>query len=1756
MIKFKYIFITLIFNSIFSQGVLEYGPAEQWEAVTSTSQGFILIDEITVDGEAVAGGEMDGSNSTCPEQNCDILVAVFNNVPVGWNYCTYSNGDITITVNLNDGISQGVEGYPQYAVGVLEPVVSFHFYDASEQKVFYNVYSSEVQPMNFIENGSINIIDDGVFQSGVTVMGNWQPHDLGDAVCPLAYADNFTALGGSGNEAACDIPYFTCGNDLACNYYDTLNTCENGEGDCSSDEGCILAEENFDCNGNCLEEDDCTGECGGTAVFDDCGICNGGNVDMDCAGECGGTAVFDDCGICNGGNVDMDCAGVCFGDAMFDNCGTCDNDTSNDCIEDCNGEFGGDALLDMCGICDNNLTNDCVQDCNGDWGGDALLDICGTCDNNPINDCIQDCNGDWGGDAIIDDCGFCALGLTGLGANIADSEGFVTGPNADCLGVCFGNVDFIGSTGNLDENGYDCNNDCAGLATIDDCGICAGGNTGNVACSCPDWQRDCLGNCPGSIYLANDIIYQYNSDSELLDSGLISESVDGNVYISASTLESMFGDQWNADNVEVLLGSTGFCYLNDELTGETCAIEGETDTCGEGSCFLLNIELGFDCNGNCAGNHLIDCSGECLLSGTNQLTSECSDTYMDEYGIVETDCDSISNESEGDMLYCCAQEYIDCNDSCYGNYVTDIDEQCCEPELIGCDGNCGDAANPPATADACGECDGENVINEFGFVTGPDAGCDGICNSGLELDACGICNGANIFLNENDNFITGPNADCLGVCDGNAMIDCAGVCNGDAAVNTYYLDNDQDGLGSIDSMNFCSVDVPENWVINSDDLDDNCFSNIHDCAGICDGTAVLDCLDNCSDSEDYIGNFNNLDAMGFDCNSVCEGDAEVDLCGVCAGGDTSIDYCSCEDWEKDCSGNCPGFTFLGNILELQYNSSEEYIGEYMVTDENGNNGLNESYFINMYGQSWLDTINISDIILGYDCAGNCQGEEYIDCQGVCSSESDFLGNTEFLDENGYDCQGECGGGAYEDICEICYENGFDEDLVNIGMCYLNGVSTDEYCMIGELGDDTCLEGFCFIQGNNADQCGECFGNNQCVYNISTTTEDQYPDISVAWNLIESEEVVTYFIYRNNQLIFETHNNSFNDNALEFGTQYCYKIAAEIGDDYIEYINDYEDCITTTTMTPNYIFSFPEVINTPPNYPLNIPINLEGLQSLPISEMTVVIHYDPLVFTPIAIEGLNSFSIENYNIEINSMGGGQINFYVSLPENNNAGLEVDNEQIFIISGFSGDGSIDSGIISAEILYPSPVLQNLYYDGTIEISDFYVSIIGSIDYYSNGQKTSNVDLSLAGYTSLNQYFADNTTTNYSGEFSFYGILPGAYNVTATKNNVLDIGGELSSTDASQIARNSVGLIEFTNYQRLAADVTMNGSVSGLDASKVARFRIGQIDALNEQNIHWIFYPEVLDVEDLIVSAINDGNSLISADCVYNPNVIGNTCSGGVYRNMPCSEAMVNSSECPMYLSIRLGDVTGNWNPSPLISMVESRMNPVEFFIEDEYFSLPIKLVENVEVQGVDIVIEFNNDFFQLENIIFLENELYSLGYNLVYNQNEGEILISSFATMELAFIEEFVNIQFSKINSDFETSDIKINQFYINESNTESGFEIIDEYGNINITDHVIINSTELSSSELNFPKTFNLYQNYPNPFNPDTEIHFDLPIVTNVSIGIYDIMGNKIIELINEKNYSAGKYNIKWNASKSPGGIYFCRMKAGKYIKTHKMILLK
>jgi len=88
-----------------------------------------------------------------------------------------------------------------------------------------------------------------------------------------------------------------------------------------------------------------------------------------------------------------------------------------------------------------------------------------------------------------------------------------------------------------------------------------------------------------------------------------------------------------------------------------------------------------------------------------------------------------------------------------------------------------------------------------------------------------------------------------------------------------------------------------------------------------------------------------------------------------------------------------------------------------------------------------------------------------------------------------------------------------------------------------------------------------------------------------------------------------------------------------------------------------------------------------------------------------------------------------------------------------------------------------------------------------------------------------------------------------------------------------------------------------------------------------------------------------------------------------------------------------------------------------------------------------------------------------------------------------------------------------------------------------------------------PKDFVLHPAYPNPFNPLTTISFDLPFQSHINMNIYNILGERVVVLM-DGILTSGNHQIQWNASDFPSGIYFCRMQAGGFQQVQKLLLLK
>jgi hypothetical protein len=110
----------------------------------------------------------------------------------------------------------------------------------------------------------------------------------------------------------------------------------------------------------------------------------------------------------------------------------------------------------------------------------------------------------------------------------------------------------------------------------------------------------------------------------------------------------------------------------------------------------------------------------------------------------------------------------------------------------------------------------------------------------------------------------------------------------------------------------------------------------------------------------------------------------------------------------------------------------------------------------------------------------------------------------------------------------------------------------------------------------------------------------------------------------------------------------------------------------------------------------------------------------------------------------------------------------------------------------------------------------------------------------------------------------------------------------------------------------------------------------------------------------------------------------------------------------------------------------------------------------------------------------------------------------------------------------------------------------------ILDGVVYGDTTVVSvedEEVPVVSKFKLEQNFPNPFNPTTTIKYQIPELSFVTLKVYDVLGSELEILVSE-NKPVGSYEIEFNATGLPSGIYFYRLQAGSFVETKKMILLK
>ena len=100
---------------------------------------------------------------------------------------------------------------------------------------------------------------------------------------------------------------------------------------------------------------------------------------------------------------------------------------------------------------------------------------------------------------------------------------------------------------------------------------------------------------------------------------------------------------------------------------------------------------------------------------------------------------------------------------------------------------------------------------------------------------------------------------------------------------------------------------------------------------------------------------------------------------------------------------------------------------------------------------------------------------------------------------------------------------------------------------------------------------------------------------------------------------------------------------------------------------------------------------------------------------------------------------------------------------------------------------------------------------------------------------------------------------------------------------------------------------------------------------------------------------------------------------------------------------------------------------------------------------------------------------------------------------------------------------------------------------------VTTSTDPMPSET--PRSTSLYQNYPNPFNPGSDIRYQISEFSIVHLAVYDLLGREVAVLVNEQK-PPGTYQVRFDGSSLPSGVYFYHMRAGQFTDTKRLLLLK
>jgi len=409
-----------------------------------------------------------------------------------------------------------------------------------------------------------------------------------------------------------------------------------------------------------------------------------------------------------------------------------------------------------------------------------------------------------------------------------------------------------------------------------------------------------------------------------------------------------------------------------------------------------------------------------------------------------------------------------------------------------------------------------------------------------------------------------------------------------------------------------------------------------------------------------------------------------------------------------------------------------------------------------------------------------------------------------------------------------------------------------------------------------------------------------------------------------------------------------------------------------------------------------------------------------------------------------------------------------------------------------------------------------ISGNIVYYDSVTAIPDVNVDLFG----NQSGLDSTDTY--GDYYFECLDPGDY--TTIPSRISDDPG-VSVSDIIKIRRLLAHIEPFDNiYKCIAADVNCDCRISVADVIKLRRY-LAHIEDIECGNWRFIDADYIMECDEYCTD--------FDDYCPFPESIF-----------VSISGQNINDAD---FFGIRIGDVNDTW--SPTLTAKPSNAISKKLEIEDmlsspgEIVAMAIMISDDINLAGIEMHLKYDSD--QL-NFMGVQSEL------------PGEITLGSNDESIHIVWEDNNRIVSSSVNTPIVMLKFKVGDNFESATCVEfASAEVVDEKGqpyNLELNHGVIVKNDFLPDESV-LPNEYCLEQNRPNPFNPITEIRFGLPEPCDVSLEIFNIMGQKVKTLV-VSHLDAGFHSYSWDASGYSSGIYFTRLKAGLFTDTKKMILLK